>query len=281
MKQFDLISDIHLDFWVKSLRKSNESQLEIIQNFANSILPDEISNVLVIAGDLGHDNNQNFEFLKCMKTKYKYILLVAGNHDYYLENSTARFKYKKASILRWNEMKSLGHSLEGIHYLEGEKITINGTTFGGTGMWYDFSYGIQVLNQSVTQMLDAWNNGMNDEKYIFGSPRRPLDWFYSEKKRLEDIIFNSDVIITHVGPDWSRIPNKYKLDKLTGCYYFDGQEYLKQCEGKIWCFGHAHYHYSYIKQGCWLINNALGYPNEKNVGTTRIVNIPLESGFYG
>ncbi|MNV31903.1 Calcineurin-like phosphoesterase [compost metagenome] len=279
MKQFDLISDVHLDFWAKKNGGSKEANNMIVHNFAASLLPDEISEVLVVAGDLGHDNNQNFEFLKYVKQHYKYIIVVCGNHDFYLTTSSDKYKYERNSLKRWKQMKELGMSLEGVHYLNGEMITIDGVTFGGTGMWYDFSYGIKRLGKSVTDMFDAWADGMNDQKYIHGVPRRPLDWFWSEKDNLEKVIYDSDVIVTHVGPDTSRVPLEYELDALTGCYYFDGEEYLKNCQGKIWCYGHSHYNQSYMKKGCWLVNNALGYPNEKNTGTSKIVNIPLESHY--
>lgn len=275
LKQFDLISDIHLDFWMKTKNKTKEEQTKDLRAFVHQLLPEDISKVLVIAGDLGHQNAQNAQLLSLLKEHYEYILLVPGNHDYYLVNSSANYKYNRRSLLRWEEMKTLGQTLDGVYFLEGDMVTIDEVTFGGTGMWYDFSYGIQVLGKSVSQMLDIWQDGLNDGTYIHGPQTRPLQWYWSEQSRLEDVIDASDVIITHVGPDWSKMPEKYKMDPISGCYYFDGQDYLKRCQQKVWCFGHTHVKYSYTNNGCWLVNNALGYPGEEN-GNGKIVNIPLK-----
>lgn len=274
MKQFDLISDIHLDFWIRGMGISG------IDPFVKSLLPQEISNVLVIAGDLGHSNDQNYHLLKALKNYYAHILVIAGNHDYYLVNSKERYKHH-TSIKRWTQMKELMSSLENVIALEGNRCEIDGVRFGGTGMWYDFSYGIQVLGRSLSFMLEHWASRMNDINYMTGLPRRTLDMFWEEKKKLDQIIHDSDVIITHVSPDWSHIDERYRIDPVSGFYYFDGSQYMEQIEGKIWCTGHVHLSHSYMHQGCWFINNALGYPDENNRPQGKIVNIPLERGDDG
>src|SRR5689334_17321488 len=92
MNHFDLISDLHLDFWLKrTARGTKEQQREHqkeIDAFVSSLLPRTVSEVLVIAGDLGHSNEMNFEVLQSLKHVYPYIVLVAGNHDYYLVGQT-------------------------------------------------------------------------------------------------------------------------------------------------------------------------------------------------
>ncbi len=58
---FDLISDIHLDFWVDY--SSNHIKLNKNQdNFVRLILPEAPSSTLVIAGDIGHYNKQEYIF---------------------------------------------------------------------------------------------------------------------------------------------------------------------------------------------------------------------------
>jgi len=271
---FDLISDVHLDFWIFVKNVSREGQEENIRGFVNMLIPEVPSKVLVIAGDLGHKNDQNFVFLQILKETYEYILIVPGNHDYYLINSTARYKHNNLSSMRWKDMKQLGATLPGIHFLEGTTITIDGTTFGGTGMWYDFSYGMQVLGKTDGEMMSYWREEMRDAKYIRGAQTRPQKWAEEECKLLEQVLETSDVIITHIGPDWSDLTSKQVDDMGTGFYYFDGRKYLEKCEGKVWCYGHVHHNSDYTVSGCRLVNNALGYPNEKaDIG--KIVTIEL------
>lgn len=269
---YDVISDIHLDFWVRY--DSNQKKLERnIDQFIASILPENPSSVLVIAGDMGHYNKQNIIFIKKLKEIYAHILIVPGNHDYYLISSKQKYKYKLDSMNRWNEMKEMYLELEGVHVLEGDTITIEGTTFGGTGMWYDFSFGMKTMNKSYTQIESDWHQIMNDATLIKGLPTNTFMMFDKERTRLEQILDDSDVIITHVGPDWSKIPHEYQMDVSTSFYYFDGTPYFEKLEGKTWIFGHTHVRYDYMKDGCWFINASLGYPSESKASPRKIVTI--------
>jgi len=276
LTQFDLISDTHVDFWVR-IDSNLEKMTQRINDFAQSLLPDEPSNVLVIAGDLGHYNHQNILFLKALKNVYEYIFLVDGNHDYYMISKKIMDKYHNDSLNRPKEMKELIKEFEGVHYFDGTSIEVDGVVFGGTGMWYDYSFGMQTLMKSFSYLDDLWRDNMNDSKMIRGLPRRTMDMFWHEKEKLDKVIIDCDVIVTHVGPDWSRVIEKYRLDAMTSFYYFDGQDYFDKIDRKIWCWGHTHSHYSYMKNGCYFVNNSLGYPGEK--APSKIVNIPLES-FY-
>lgn len=277
MKRFDLISDVHLDFWVGGPVEGRSSSLRSIDSFADSLLPEETSEVLAIAGDLGHFNEQNFNFLQSLKRYYPHILLVAGNHDYYLVNSREKYKHR-TSMKRWSNMKRLAGLLDGVHFLEGDICEIGGVRFGGTGMWYDFSYGTQVLGRRLSSMIEYWAYRMNDGRMTIGLPQRPLEMFWREKMKLNGVIDDCDVIITHVSPDWSRISDEHRLDPLSGCYYFDGSEYMERIGGKIWCSGHSHRRHSYANRGCRFVNNALGYPMEEGGPAGRIVPIPLGGG---
>lgn len=144
MVKFDLISDIHLDFWVEhsgNLAKMNRQ----LDAFIQLLLPASPSSTLVIAGDLGHFNKQNAMMLTRLKELYKHIVIAAGNHDYYLVSKSIKNKYKRNSLHRWAEMKQLLDPLPGVHILDGNSIEMDGIRFGGCGMWYDFQYGLQVL----------------------------------------------------------------------------------------------------------------------------------------
>ena len=268
---FDLISDIHIDFYI-DIRKSEEKMRKKIEEFTKSILPEKINSPLIIAGDLGHYNRQNIFFLEELKKYYENIILVNGNHDYYMVSNNVRKKYNNDSKKRAFEMKKEAEKIKGIHYLDGDIIELNGIKFGGVGMWYDFSYGKQVFGMTQESLFSQWKKVMSDYKYIKGlqfyDDFREAD---KEKEKLDKIIDESDVIITHVGPEWSRIPNKYKIDVDTSFYYFDGKPYFDRIENKLWLWGHTHERYDYNMYGCRFINASLGYPSEKN--NRKIINV--------
>jgi predicted phosphodiesterase len=239
MSSFDLISDIHLDFWVTpswNIFKEKKSLEEFIQK----LLPPQSSAVLVIAGDIGHYNKQNYKLLKALKEHYTYILLVAGNHDYYMLSPSIRYKYAFNSINRLDEMKKL------IKYLS-----------------------------NYPEIYEHWKSVSNDAKLMRGKPRDTKEMFYEEKRKLARILPYSDVIITHFSPDWSRSPQVGKLSKSTSFYYFDGAPFFPLISKKIWCFGHMHRRIDYEHHGCRFINASLGYPQENEGQPARALQIRI------
>jgi hypothetical protein len=199
MASFDLISDIHLDFWVP-YETSLELQQGKIDRLIDQLLPANPSKVLVIAGDLGHHNEQNELLLKSLKRVYSGILFVFGNHDLYLVSRESLQKYSYNSMNRRAEMKRLAEEIEGVTCLDGDLITIDGVTYGGMGMWYDYSFGIRELGVERDYLLQVWRNQINDAKFIHSLPD-----FDQELAKLESIFETSNVIVTHVGPDWSKV----------------------------------------------------------------------------
>ncbi|MFS0553183.1 metallophosphoesterase family protein [Brevibacillus sp. 179-C9.3 HS] len=257
-KGFDLISDVHLDFWVK-VENPLHKMMPQIKNFIKGFLPENHHKVLVIAGDLGHYNWQNKILIEELKQIYEHILIVAGNHDYYLVSANQEEQYGGKSLNRVSEMKEICSLISSnVHYLDGNTIEIDGITYGGVGMWYDFSYGIKELGYSKEALYSKWWEIMNDSRLIKGLLDKPFTFADEEKKKLDVILESSDVIITHVGGDWS----KADRDLVNSFYYFDGSSYFSQLEGKVWCFGHSHQRFDYEAYGCRFVNAAFGYPGE-------------------
>lgn len=260
-KGFDLISDIHLDFWVKVDSPIHKVENRIAE-FVDGLLPTNAQKVLVIAGDLGHYNWQNQLLLKQLKQMYEHILLVAGNHDYYLVSTNQEKQYLGRSMNRVIEMKEMCRELENVHYLDGDIIEIDSIKYGGVGMWYDFSYGMKELGYSKEALYSIWWDVMNDSRLIKGLLDKSFAFADVEKKKLDSIIESSEVIISHVGGDWSRVIGNYKFDPVTSFYYFDGSKYFSSLKGKVWCYGHTHQRYDYDAYECRFVNATLGYPSE-------------------
>ena len=75
--KFDYINDVHLDFWVPF--DTNQLKFEKkTKEFANQMLPKQPTKILLIGGDLGHYNRQNYWFLEELSKVYTNILLVLG-----------------------------------------------------------------------------------------------------------------------------------------------------------------------------------------------------------
>ncbi|MFC5452944.1 metallophosphoesterase family protein [Paenibacillus aestuarii] len=274
MRQFDLISDIHLDFWVNETSSLWWQEWKL-KRFIRKLLPEDVSNTLLIAGDLGHSNKQNYLFLKQLKKYYANIVVVMGNHDYYLDKASLARQGSRDSMDRCRHMMMIADRLPGIRYLDGDTVMLDGIVFGGCGMWYDLQYGIQVLKSTQDHIFKQWIQVSNDYTHLRGKPRMTLDMFQLEKAKLEKVIAASDVIVTHVSPDWSRVPKGRELELTTSFYYFDGSGYADQLAGKIWCFGHIHERMDYVEHRCRFINASLGYPKQRREVPAKIRTITI------
>ncbi|MFC8686008.1 metallophosphoesterase [Brevibacillus porteri] len=255
--RFDLISDVHLDFWVK-VENPLHKMMPQIRSFINSILPETPHKVLVIAGDLGHYNWQNKLLIEELKQTYEHILIVAGDHDYYLVSANQEKQYRGKSHNRVVEMKEICKEFSNVHYLDGDTVEIDGTAYGGVGMWYDFSYGIKESGYSKEALYSKWWDVMNDSRLIKGLLDKSFTFADEEKKKFEAIVESADVIITHVGGEWS----KERPDLSNSFYYFDGSNHFDTLKGKVWCYGHTHRRQDYEAYGCRFVNAALGYADE-------------------
>lgn len=95
--EFDYMNDIHLDFWVRF--DKNQIKFEKrTREFTNSLIPKQKSKILVIGGDIGHYNRQGYWFLDEVSKFYDKVLIVFGNHDYYLISNHQAKKYGKSSV---------------------------------------------------------------------------------------------------------------------------------------------------------------------------------------
>jgi len=146
----DIISDIHLDFYVRFNRIKTEAFVERLINTKTN----KNFDVLIIAGDIGHYNDDNIYFLELISKFYKKVFVTWGNHNLYLLESQ-REKYNYNSFNRLNEFKEMIKEIDNVVFLDGQKIEYKGITFWGSGLWYEVN------------SLEHWTNYMNDSRLIF------------------------------------------------------------------------------------------------------------------
>jgi Icc-related predicted phosphoesterase len=288
--KIDYISDLHLDFYVREKNPTSYKLAKQVDEFIEMIRPNK-HDVLIIAGDLGHYYHQDTLLLQKLKLFYKHILLVAGNHDMYLVSNNIQKSYEWDSWNRIQEMKVFCDSIEGLEYLDGNAIEIEGVTFAGCGMGWDMSYA-KTIRPGIhkDEVKDHWIKTMNDANLMFMDGKdkytvplgygyhkipsfRPFEFFESELNKLNKIE-SADVMITHYGP---KIPDKmhsqYVDDLTTTFYYFDGSEAIERLKPKYWVYGHTHKSYTDVMGETTIINNPLGYPSENSYATIQTIEV--------
>ena len=261
MGRIAYLSDTHIDFFVKSSNPLDNKMSKQIANYIEQISPIP-ADMVIVAGDIGHYNTQNKEFLIQLSSIYKNVLFTLGNHDLYLVSSHSCSAYKNNSYNRVKDMKEWAEEQPNIHYLDGQTIELEGLKISGLSMWYDYTYGIENFGLTTDAMKNLWKHSMNDYNYIVSSPKfDPLSFYSTEKDKL-DLIGEVDIMVSHFGPLAINIPPIFH-DATTGFYYFDGKDTIERIKPKIWIYGHTHKAFKHkLNEDTILLCNPMGYPNE-------------------
>jgi metallophosphoesterase superfamily enzyme len=261
----DILSDIHIDSY---FNHNNTLEKDAVDSIFKPIFTNNSTrkpaDILVIAGDLGHYNIQNIQMLEIFRTHYSNIIIVLGNHDYYLINDTQVDNYK-TSFNRVNEFKQMLKKLDNVFCLDGNVVTINNIKFGGAMAWYDDAYAKKYFPDIDIKQL--WKEVSNDNKMIYGINQ--MDQLYKEEyNKLEKVYKDVDVMVTHINPSFlhEHINTAYENQESNSFYTFDGHKLLKNGNMKYWIFGHTHDNIEYELENKKVICNAMGTPTESEFG---------------
>lgn len=262
--------------------------------FIDEQLDPKEADILIFAGDCSHYPFQNKLMLEMISKRklYKKIFVTFGNHDLYIINQKQNKLYN-TSLDKIQHFKQICEDIDDVVFLDGDIIEVNGIKIAGSGLFYDFVYGLNNFNLTVDDMFNVWKESSNDsirikhtdklgyieitgmsgfEYKIIPCTFNPLNFFKKEKEKLEKIVSECDIFVSHIGPIIP--PNLDPLifhDPTTGFYFFDGESYLwREKAPKLWIFGHLHESLNFKVNNTTLMCNPLGYKDE-NMGNEIIV----------
>lgn len=220
----DYLSDLHFDYYfnVKFPLTTNTVKSLFDGIFLNDGKK-EPADILIIAGDLGHYNEQNIEMLKILqKEYYKNIICVLGNHDYYLTNRSQKDDYGMRSFARIEAMRNMINECDNIYCLDGDVIEIDGVRFGGAMGWYDDSYLRHYYGDFTQKEINTmWQKINQDSDFLYGVKNYD-DLYKIEYPKLEKVYKDCDVMITHINPSYLHeyISEKYHNQQGNTFFYF-------------------------------------------------------------
>lgn len=161
------------------------------------IIKDHKPDYLILAGDTCAYQSWQSNMTKIVQTiPNTKIVFISGNHDFY-----STFKINVNNIIPFQ--KSICDQL-GIHYLPSENLIINGITFIGSCLWYDYSfvdqkkYTSKELKSGVS-ISARWN----DMVYITksGSDKKFCKEILEEfEMRINEIKTDKIICVTHMLP---------------------------------------------------------------------------------
>jgi len=202
-----VVSDLHLEFCKNSIDKYCK------------LMPKK--DVLILAGDIGLPNKKHFSrFLSLCSQKYRTIIFVPGNHEYYSEYEDEEIE----EICIKN----------GVIMLQNEILIYEDVVFIGTTLWTN----LQDKNQNELSLMNDFHYIPWLNTKVWNEKHKTAINFI--QKMLNEYHDKDCIVITHHAPSIKCISEEYKNDILNICFFTD-LEYLFENENlKCWIFGHTH-----------------------------------------
>lgn len=212
--------------------------------------------ICIIAGDsaeYGKKGNALYIMLEEMCYRFKEVIFVPGNHEYYGTNIGTLV----------SKIKDLMDHIPNFTILQdGECIERDGVRIIGATLWSD----------SMSCEWDA-KEKMNDYRFIRWGPKstpwqRKLtpsittcihrDHVFRINKALKD--WDGDaIVVTHHAPSTLSLDPRFEGDSLNACYATDIE--LDKWPN-YWIHGHIHRAQNYLLNGCNILCNPGGYQRE-------------------
>lgn len=243
---FALASDLHLEFKEVDIKKVD-------------------SDTLVLAGDIcvaarigkdSVDGKRIQDFFEDVTTKYRNVVYVAGNHEYY------HGKLHKTDDI----LAEFATRFPNLHYLQNDWVEIDGVPFTGATLWTDVNKGCPVTQSTLMSNMGDYRLITNDARgYTKLRPTHTLGIHANTKKffdsKLKSFWNRMCVVITHHAPSSMSIDPHYVGDHyMNGGYASDLSEFiLDNTNIAVWCHGHIHAPMDYRIGGSRVVSNPRGY----------------------
>jgi Icc-related predicted phosphoesterase len=223
--KFDLISDLHNNFWPEHLHINWEG-------LGTSL-------VAVVLGDVSNDPNETYKTVVDISKYYKYVIFIDGNHEH----------NNQCGIQDHNQLiKNQFSKYHNIQYLNRNAIVVDGVAFVGANGWWTFDFMEPELSREEAYFYFL-ANFMYSEPFmqeIIENAREDASILCEIVAKLNmDSAVKEIVVLTHTAPlrefidinipqhpaNWSRCGNSM----LSNVLAFDVNNKIK-----TWCFGHVH-----------------------------------------
>ncbi len=226
------------------------------------------ADLLVLAGDIGsYQEGSRIDDPDFALTRFSprhgwptRVLYVPGNHEY----DNADFDDTHARL------RETCDTLD-IEWLERETLVIDGVRFVGTTLWADFD-ALVTPEDSMTEALTKQGKAMRAANFYLekAATTRGGERFLAEALRehsltcqawlrqaLAENFDGPTVAVTHFAPTLASADPRYGLRPGTAGFCNSLDELLPSAD--LWLHGHLHCAFDYVKDGCRVVANPLGY----------------------
>jgi predicted phosphodiesterase len=182
------------------------------------------------------------------------VIYVCGNHEYYgghIQRTLRKMKEAAAPH---------------VHVLENEALILNQTRFLVTTAWTDYSStgDVNAAKRVAWEWMNDFTVIRTDESYrrlrpddLVAKSRAAYAWLTKELDRPFD---GKTVVVSHHAPALDYVGDDLPAH-LIAAYANDWPELLGKAD--LWIYGHTHVAADFLKNGCRVVSNPRGYPNQK------------------
>ncbi|QDJ96528.1 metallo phosphoesterase [Xanthomonas phage Xoo-sp13] len=222
--------------------------------------------VLVLSGDIANAmsmTNKVHKFFESCVHRFKAIVYVPGNHEYY----GGHIEDCDTVIKQW----LLDQNYSNVHYLNKDSVVIEDVAFIGASLWTDVRKGNPIDIHHI-------NSQLNDYHYIFkgeGDTLHPRDtiaihhehrkYIFSEIVKYRSANVRKIVVISHHAPTELSVVPRFKNSVINGGFVSDMYEDIICTPPDVWFHGHCHDTIEYVVSTTDVYCNPRGYAKVLNV----------------
>ena len=261
-------SDVHIEFGPVSIKNTENADVLILAGdiiVASSLFQ---RRSVEIPEDDYEMTDFYHQFFQQVCSEFKKVIYIMGNHEH----------YRGDFVNTYNRLKEFLGYFHNLHIMEKESITIDEVTFICGTMWTDFSNNDPISKWDIGKL-------MNDFRVIDNSNRRTAGYkigkFNTEDAYQDHLKFldyaiplldqhKNIVMVTHHGPSYLCIPEKYKGNTKQNPGYVSNLTnlILDNPQIKAWVCGHSHCRIDEMIGSTRLLMNCRGYIDSESMAYT-------------
>lgn len=273
--KIQIMSDLHLEFRDPMWFSNDDADVLILggdifvadyfrRNPRRGLVADknvnDLNEVMITPQGYAKDVEKWRMFLKHCSDNWKNVIYLMGNHEHY------KGRWERTGNIMREEIQHYPN----IHFLDKDKIVIDGITFLGASLWTDMKRGDPLVMASAKEFMNDYKaiGHLTDDcqwrklqpKVTYLENIQTVAWLKNRVK--ED---GEYVICTHHAPSWQSIHENYIREPISNYYFTNNLDDLifDNPKIKLWTHGHVHNSWDYKIGETRVICNPLGYPGER------------------